>query len=88
MLLLAVGRGRSVSKKLKNHVTCLNRSKIFLKYCTLGTVHLSLPDIVLLILFQSGCSHCEAAQCDGTVGYGGSPDEQGETTLDAMIMDG
>ncbi|XP_077984328.1 N(4)-(Beta-N-acetylglucosaminyl)-L-asparaginase-like isoform X2 [Glandiceps talaboti] len=27
-------------------------------------------------------------QCDGTVGYGGSPDEDGETTLDAMIMDG
>lgn len=27
-------------------------------------------------------------QCDGTVGYGGSPDENGETYLDAMIMDG
>ena len=35
-----------------------------------------------------GCSTCEAEQCDGTVGYGGSPDENGETTLDAMIMDG
>lgn len=35
-----------------------------------------------------GCSTCEALQCDGTVGYGGSPDENGETTLDAMIMDG
>lgn len=35
-----------------------------------------------------GCSVCERLQCDGTVGYGGSPDENGETTLDAMIMDG
>lgn len=35
-----------------------------------------------------GCSTCEELQCDGTVGYGGSPDENGETTLDAMVMDG
>lgn len=35
-----------------------------------------------------GCSVCEREQCDGTVGYGGSPDENGETTLDAMLMDG
>ena len=26
--------------------------------------------------------------CDGSVGLGGSPDQNGETTLDAMIMDG
>ncbi|XP_069676921.1 N(4)-(Beta-N-acetylglucosaminyl)-L-asparaginase-like isoform X2 [Periplaneta americana] len=37
---------------------------------------------------EKGCSTCEEEQCDGTVGYGGSPDEDGETTLDAMIMDG
>lgn len=37
---------------------------------------------------EHGCSVCEVEQCDGTVGYGGSPDESGETTLDAMIMDG
>ncbi|XP_030387033.1 putative N(4)-(beta-N-acetylglucosaminyl)-L-asparaginase GA14866 [Scaptodrosophila lebanonensis] len=35
-----------------------------------------------------GCTKCEKMQCDGTVGFGGSPDELGETTLDAMIMDG
>ena len=35
-----------------------------------------------------GCAACESAQCDHTVGYGGSPDEMGATTLDAMIMDG
>ena len=37
---------------------------------------------------EQGCSVCEEEQCDRTVGYGGSPDENGETTLDAMIMDG
>ncbi|XP_002730593.1 N(4)-(Beta-N-acetylglucosaminyl)-L-asparaginase-like [Saccoglossus kowalevskii] len=37
---------------------------------------------------EQGCTVCEVLQCDTTVGYGGSPDETGETTLDAMIMDG
>jgi isoaspartyl peptidase/L-asparaginase-like protein (Ntn-hydrolase superfamily) len=36
----------------------------------------------------AGCTVCEQEQCDGTVGYGGSPDENGETTLDALIIDG
>ncbi|XP_016564953.1 probable isoaspartyl peptidase/L-asparaginase 3 isoform X2 [Capsicum annuum] len=35
-----------------------------------------------------GCSACEKLRCDGTVGPGGSPDENGETTIDAMVMDG
>ncbi|XP_071537975.1 N(4)-(Beta-N-acetylglucosaminyl)-L-asparaginase-like [Panulirus ornatus] len=37
---------------------------------------------------EKGCTVCEELQCDGSVGFGGSPDENGETTLDAMIMDG
>ncbi|XP_053315549.1 N(4)-(beta-N-acetylglucosaminyl)-L-asparaginase isoform X2 [Spea bombifrons] len=37
---------------------------------------------------EQGCTQCEIDQCDGSVGYGGSPDEHGETTLDAMIMNG
>uniref|UniRef100_UPI003AAC50BC N(4)-(beta-N-acetylglucosaminyl)-L-asparaginase isoform X2 n=1 Tax=Centroberyx gerrardi TaxID=166262 RepID=UPI003AAC50BC len=37
---------------------------------------------------EKGCTRCQADQCDGSVGYGGSPDEAGETTLDAMIMNG
>ena len=37
---------------------------------------------------QAGCSTCERQRCDGSVGFGGSPDESCETTLDAMIMDG
>lgn len=37
---------------------------------------------------EIGCMTCEKLQCDGTVGFGGSPDEKGETTLDAMIMNG
>ena len=36
----------------------------------------------------AGCTRCEEDQCDGTVGFGGSPDEDGETTLDAMVMNG
>lgn len=37
---------------------------------------------------EAGCTKCEEERCDGTVGWGGSPSEIGETTLDAMIMDG
>ncbi|NP_001088900.1 aspartylglucosaminidase L homeolog precursor [Xenopus laevis] len=37
---------------------------------------------------EKGSAQCEIDQCDGSVGYGGSPDENGETTLDAMIMNG
>lgn len=37
---------------------------------------------------QRGCATCEAAQCDRSVGFGGSPDEACETTLDALLMDG
>ncbi len=33
-------------------------------------------------------SRCEELQCENTVGYGGSPDDIGETTLDALLMDG
>lgn len=37
---------------------------------------------------EAGCNVCEFIGCDGSVGFGGSPDETGETTLDAMMMDG
>ncbi|XP_050505989.1 N(4)-(Beta-N-acetylglucosaminyl)-L-asparaginase [Diabrotica virgifera virgifera] len=36
----------------------------------------------------AGCKTCQDERCDTTVGYGGSPDENGETALDAMIFDG
>ncbi|ESO03549.1 hypothetical protein HELRODRAFT_79843 [Helobdella robusta] len=36
----------------------------------------------------AGCSKCEIDRCDGSVGEGGSPDENGESTLDALVMDG
>ena len=36
----------------------------------------------------AGCEQAEQDEGYTTVGYGGSPDEQGETTLDAMVMDG
>jgi N4-(beta-N-acetylglucosaminyl)-L-asparaginase len=37
---------------------------------------------------EIGCHQCEVSGCGGSVGYGGSPDENGETTLDAMVIDG
>lgn len=54
------------------------------------TAYLSLqsPATSALDAVQVGCSTCEKNQCDGSVGFGGSPDENCETTLDAMIMDG
>ncbi|KAG9241035.1 hypothetical protein BJ878DRAFT_522762 [Calycina marina] len=36
----------------------------------------------------AGCSKAEELQVDYTVGWGGSPDENGETTLDALVMSG
>ena len=41
-----------------------------------------------LLQVVAGCSQCETDQCDGTVGWGGSPDEDGHTTLDALVMEG
>lgn len=35
-----------------------------------------------------GISMCEKLQCAKTVGYGGNPDERGDTSLDALLMDG
>ncbi|XP_031626450.1 N(4)-(Beta-N-acetylglucosaminyl)-L-asparaginase [Contarinia nasturtii] len=35
-----------------------------------------------------GCAICEREQCDGTVGFGGSPDEKSDVALDALIIDG
>ncbi|XP_043644665.1 putative N(4)-(beta-N-acetylglucosaminyl)-L-asparaginase GE19290 [Drosophila teissieri] len=35
-----------------------------------------------------GISICEKLQCDMAVGYGGNPDERGDTSLDALLMDG
>ena len=49
---------------------------------------LSGPDGNALDAVEAGCSKCERDQCDGSVGYGNHPDENGETTLDAMLMDG
>ncbi|KAG6011039.1 hypothetical protein E4U21_000070 [Claviceps maximensis] len=46
------------------------------------------PHASVLDAIEAGGSACEHSQCDGTVGYGGSPDEDCETTLDALIMDG
>uniref|UniRef100_A0AC34RCT5 Uncharacterized protein n=1 Tax=Panagrolaimus sp. JU765 TaxID=591449 RepID=A0AC34RCT5_9BILA len=41
-----------------------------------------------MLALVEGLTECELLQCDTTVGYGGSPDETGETTLDALLIDG
>jgi len=35
----------------------------------------------------AGLAYCEESQCDFTVGPGGSPNENGDISLDAMLMD-
>lgn len=52
----------------------------FAKLMTTGATCLDAVEI--------GCKTCEDEQCDGSVGWGGHPAEDGETTLDSMIMDG
>ena len=52
----------------------------FVKLMTAGATCLDAVEV--------GCRTCEEEQCDGSVGWGGHPAEDGETTLDAMIMDG
>lgn len=37
---------------------------------------------------MQGCTVCEEGLCDEYIGFGGSPNELAETTLDAMVMDG
>lgn len=45
-------------------------------------------DITAVDAVVAGATVCEILQCDKTVGFGGSPDENGETTLDALVFDG
>ncbi|KAL4230946.1 hypothetical protein ACF0H5_011319 [Mactra antiquata] len=46
------------------------------------------PNTTSIDAVEAGCSQCEIEQCNFAVGWGSNPDEKGETTLDAMIMDG
>jgi hypothetical protein len=39
------------------------------------------PDTSALDAVEVGCATCEAEQCDGSVGYGGSPDENCEVSV-------
>lgn len=46
------------------------------------------PGATCLDAVEVGCRSCEDERCDGSVGWGDHPAEDGETTLDAFIMDG
>jgi N4-(beta-N-acetylglucosaminyl)-L-asparaginase len=46
------------------------------------------PGATCLDAVEVGCKTCEDEQCDGSVGWGNHPAEDGETTLDSLIMDG
>jgi hypothetical protein len=46
------------------------------------------PGATCLDAVEVGCRTCEDERCDGSVGWGSHPDEDGETTLDSLIMDG
>ena len=48
----------------------------------------SSPSVDPIDAVVAGCSKSEELQSDFTVGWGGSPDENGETTLDALVMSG
>uniref|UniRef100_A0A1A9UYW2 Uncharacterized protein n=1 Tax=Glossina austeni TaxID=7395 RepID=A0A1A9UYW2_GLOAU len=49
---------------------------------------LHVPGKSSLDALVDGVATCEDQRCDGSVGYAGSSDEYGETTLDSMIADG
>lgn len=66
------------------HVKYVNLCK---SYCILAWEVLKGGGLALDAI-EEGAKVCQDQQCDTTVGYGGSPDEDGETTLDALLMDG
>lgn len=49
--------------------------------------NLTLAGFTALDAVEAGCTLCEELQCDGTVGFGGSPDAYGAVSLDALIID-
>lgn len=60
----------------------------FVNATAAGFAALSYPGGSVVDAVVAAASRCEVDQCDRTVGYGGSPDESGHTTLDALVMDG
>jgi N4-(beta-N-acetylglucosaminyl)-L-asparaginase len=81
-----------VSSEIERQVSGLNYPLVlntwpFVNATAKGWEVLASTDDPLLAV-ERGCSQCETDRCDGTVGYGGSPDEDAESTLDALVMDG
>lgn len=69
------------------HIEIKKNEQIFLAWKVLKSGDINGKGAALDAL-AAGCKVCQDEQCEFTVGYGGSPDENGETTLDALIFDG
>lgn len=81
---LQLGGAMDLRKQLKT--VLLPLSSIQMLFSQLTALDATLAGGRMFGLVE-GLSTCEALQCDTTVGYGGSPDENGETCLDSMVFD-
>eukprot|EP00126_Sphaerothecum_destruens_P006759 Sdes_comp19515_c0_seq3m11078 len=74
--------GNQEAYKTLHSCICCNSTHSVAEHSQFNSCNCSVQSVV------EGCSVCEELRCDGTVGWGGSPDENGETCLDAILMDG
>lgn len=75
-------------RKNGNFRKCVSQFICFLLLRFSAWEILNKSDRTAIDAIVEGCATCEREQCDGTVGYGGSPDENDDVALDALIIDG
>ena len=85
LILLAIGdvSSSSSSKSEKNQVN--NLPIVVNTWSFLNATKAAFNSLIqnndALLAVENGCTECEVLRCDGTVGYGGSPDESGDVAL-------